>query len=297
MMDSGNHPLFDPAVTAAAERWVDFNKKPLERAGHNYLRYMVGDAPPGEQRYSHPELDDARNGLGAYGGLGFIIESGVKRSATDPNADLPARVDAYLILLKNFMKEKKHRREELRLVDAARAAKPPAFLPTNYFWANEGLQIRTFPVLDAKTGQRIDVPTANFLEDLIVKSTVPTPKGWLIDRNAAEAFEPLLQRHGLQYEKLPAPRPLNVQIGKLLRVEKEDDPVYGRYGGRTVVELQPAVQADIQAGFLYVPADQAGWRKAAVLLEPAMLYGLYQYPRFEKLVGPDGVVPVARVLE
>jgi hypothetical protein len=36
--------------------------------------------------------------------------------------------------------------------------------------------------------------------------------------------------------------------------------------------------------------------RAALLLEPSALYGLYQYPRYRALVGADGAIPVLRVV-
>ena len=36
--------------------------------------------------------------------------------------------------------------------------------------------------------------------------------------------------------------------------------------------------------------------RAALLLEPSALYGLYQYPKYRALVGADGAIPVLRVV-
>ncbi len=36
--------------------------------------------------------------------------------------------------------------------------------------------------------------------------------------------------------------------------------------------------------------------RAALVLEPASLYGLYQYPSHRALVGADGALPVLRVV-
>ena len=48
------------------------------------------------------------------------------------------------------------------------------------------------------------------------------------------------------------------------------------------------------------PLTPAGSRLAALaarpVLEPASLYGLYQYPRFKALAGKDGTLPVLRVV-
>jgi hypothetical protein len=33
------------------------------------------------------------------------------------------------------------------------------------------------------------------------------------------------------------------------------------------------------------------------VLEPAAMYGLYQYPRYKAMVGKDGILPVLRVVK
>jgi hypothetical protein len=36
--------------------------------------------------------------------------------------------------------------------------------------------------------------------------------------------------------------------------------------------------------------------RAALVLEPAALYGVYQYPRFRRFAAPGSVLPVLRVV-
>ncbi len=99
MMDTANNPLFDQDIYKAGVRWCEMVAEPLEKKGFNYTRYYVGGLPPNEeQRHSTLEMDDARNGLGAYGGLSFIIESGVKRGKENPQEDLAQRIAAYLTI-------------------------------------------------------------------------------------------------------------------------------------------------------------------------------------------------------
>ena len=134
-MDTANHPLFDETVYQHGLSWIDHMSGVLEAAGHNFSRYVVGDAPPeGELRYSTLDTDDGRNGLGAYGRLSFIIESGVRRSADDPNADLGLRVDAYLRIFHELMRSHEHRGKDLENLATLRAKyEVPKFLPVNYF--------------------------------------------------------------------------------------------------------------------------------------------------------------------
>jgi len=47
----------------------------MAQADNAFTRYYVGGPSPAVIRHSHPELDDARNGIGKQGGLSFSIES------------------------------------------------------------------------------------------------------------------------------------------------------------------------------------------------------------------------------
>ena len=83
----------------------------------------------------------------------------------------------------------------------------------------------------------------------------------------------------------------------LLRVEEEVDEVYSRYGGRQIVRRGEAKRTELPAGSLYVPLEGEAALRAALVLEPAAMYGLYQYPRHRALVAWDGTLPVLRVVK
>lgn len=297
-MDGLDNPLFDPRVVAAAQRWVDGAAAPLARAGHSYFRYTVGGLPPDEeQRHSAPDVDGALNAIGMYGGLSFIIEAAVTRAGGTPQADLGQRVDAYLVLLRRFLEESDRRREDLAVVEAARQRPLPAFIPTNYLWVNPGMAVSEFPLLEIASGRVVRIPTANLMTTVAVKSAVPTPLGYAVEPNAAPAFAALCERHGIPFETLSAPRPIRAELCTLVRVEEEFDETYARYGGRTIVRRQPAAARQLPAGALWVPLAGEAAVRAALVLEPAALYSLYQYPSYRALVSPDGAVPVLRVVE
>ena len=297
MMDGVNTPLYDPALAEAAQRWVESAAPVMERAGHAYVRYNVGGPPPEEeQRYSAFDADDARNGLGAYGVISFIIESGVKRAAPDPSADLGARVDAYLTLLWRFVVDASHRDADLATVERARAFKLAPFIPVNFFWANLGPRLTEAPVLDLATGQRKLVATPNFMHDAVVKKSVPTPLAYAVEPRAAALFGPMLERHGVTFEVLGAARPAVAERCRLLRVEDDFDELYGRYGGRQIVARDAAAPRELAAGTLLVSLDQAAAIRAALVLEPTMLYGMFAYPEYRALVGADQTIPVWRVV-
>ena len=296
-MDGLDNPHFDAERVAAARRWVDEAAAAEENAGHRFLRYWVGGAPPDdEQRHSAPDTDGGLNGIGAYGGLSFIIEAAVRHEAKDPSADLGNRVDAYLVLFRRFLEESGHRAADWVLVERARQFPLPAFLPSDALWVNPGGRVTEFPAVEVATGRVLRIPTANLMSELAVKRSVPTPLGYAIDAAAAAGIGALLTRHGIAFETLAAPRRVRAEAWTLLRVEEEFDEVYSRYGGRTIVKRGEARETDLAPGSLYVALEGADAVRAAILLEPSALYGLWQYPAFRPLVGANGEIPVRRVL-
>jgi hypothetical protein len=296
-MDGLNNPLFESGVAAAAQRWVDEAAAAEAKAGHSFLRYWVGDAPPeGEQRHSAPDVDGGLNAVGMYGGLSFIIEAAAFEGAGAPAGDLGNRVDAYLVLFWRFIAGDGHRQEDLAAIERARAKRLPGFLPVNYLWVNPSGKVTEFPVVETSTGRVLKIATANMMTEMAVKKTVPTPFGYAVIPAAAEAFRTLLDRHGIPFETLTAPRTASAETATLVRVEGEFDDVYSRYGGRQIVRRGEARATELAAGSLFVRLEGEAAVRAALALEPAALYGLYQYPKFRALAAKDGTLPVLRVV-
>ena len=295
-MDGLNNPLFDGGIVAAAARWVDEAADAEAKAGHPFLRYWVGEPPPdGEQRHSAPDIDGGLNAVGMYGALSFIIEAAAFEG-TAPAGDLGNRVDAYLVLYRRFLSGGTRRAGDLAAIERARERPLPPFLPTNYLWVNPGPTVTEFPVVEIATGRVVKVPTPNMMTEMAVKSSVPTPLGYAVLPAAAGAFRALLERHGIPFETLAAPRTVTAEAATLVRVEDDFDEVYSRYGGRQIVRRGEAREMELAAGSLFVPLEGEAATRAALVLEPAQLYGLYQYPRFKSLAGADGTLPVLRVI-
>ncbi len=299
MMDTANHPLFDDAVYRAGLRWIDHIGEVLGAAGYNFTRYVVGDAPPeGELRHSTLDTDDGRNGFGAYGGLSFIIESGVQRAAPDPNADLGHRVDAYLRILDELIFYDKFREKDSDIIARARTRnRLPKFLPINSFWGNVGQIITPVKVIEKDSGQTLDIATANFMHRRIVKTSVSTPRSYAIPAAYADSYSRLLDRHAIPYFELDEARNLTVESCYLRSVSEEYDDVYNRYSGLQIVTRNEPHGVELGEGSLLVPLEGTDGLRAALLLEPTLLYGLYQFDEYRELVSDDGLVPVLRVLQ
>jgi hypothetical protein len=296
-MDSLNNPLFDRRVRDAALRFVDSSAEVELRAGHGFLRYWVGGVPPDEeQRHSAPDVDGGLNGLGMYGGLSFIIEAAARHAEGDRDQDLGNRVDAYLVLFRHILRGDGQRAEDLAAIEQARRRPLPAFLPTNYLWVNPDAAVTEFPVVEQATGRVVHITTANMMTTMAVKRTVPKPRGYAVMAAAAAQFSGLLERHGIAFEELASTRSYEAEVCTLLRVEEEFDEVYSRYEGRQIVQRGEARVVDLPAGSLWVPLTGEAAVRAALILEPAAMYGLYQYPHFREMVGADGTLPVLRVV-
>jgi hypothetical protein len=297
-MDSLNNPLFDPAIRAAALRFLRTAADAEVRAGHPFLRSCVGGVPPDEeQRRAAPDIDGGLNGLGMYGGQSFIIEAAARHAEEGKrDQDLGNRVDAYLALFRAILAGDGHRVEDLAAIEAARRRPLPAFLPTNYLWVNPDAAVTAFPVIEIATGRVVEIPTANLMTTMAVKRSVPTPRGYAVAAPAAAQFRLLLERHGIPYEELAAVRSVEAETCRLERVEEEFDDVYSRYEGRQIVTRGAPAAVELAAGSLWVPLEGEAAVRAALVLEPASLYGLYQYPTYRALAGADGTLPVLRVV-
>jgi hypothetical protein len=241
------------------------------------------------------EVDDGRNGMGTLGALSFIIEAGVHHEAKEPDADLGERVDGYRILYRHLLGNQAWRDRIRGLSERARREPLPPFIATNVFWANLGGRVSTVKVLEIATGRVLEVPTANAMNDLVVKGSVPTPRAYAIDATAAARFIPVLEAQGLRWETLAAPRHAKIERVKFLRLEEPYDELYQRYKDRQVVARQPLADLELPAGTLIVPLDQDLARRAIQVLDPCLLYGLYGYPGFRELAKPGLDLPVSRL--
>lgn len=296
-MDAMNNPLFDRELMKIADCWVSAAGMAATHAGHPFLRYFVGGTPPDdEQRHSAPDIDSGMNAVGAHGGLSFIIEVAARKGDAATAKELGNRVHAYLVVLRYVLRGLCDIDKAYEAVAASRSRQLPEFLPTNYLWANPANAVTRFPVLDAASGEAVEVPTPNMMTEVVVKRSVPMPRGYAIEARAATELGALLDRHAIAYEKLEEARKLVVEACTLVRVEDDFDEVYSRYEGRQIVKRGEAAERELPPGSLWVPLEGESAVRAALLFEPASLYGLYQYATFRALVGEGGAIPVLRVV-
>lgn len=296
-MDAMNNPLFDRELMKIADCWVRAGGMAATQAGHPFLRYFVGGTPPDdEQRHSAPDIDSGMNAIGAHGALSFIIEAAARKGDEAVAKELGNRVHAYRVLLWYVLRGLCDYDKAYAVVETSRSRQLPAFLPTNYLWANSENAVTRFPVIDAVSGETVEVPTPNMMTDIVVKKSVPTPQGYAIEARAAKELGALLDRHAIPYETLAEARTFDAEACTLVRVEDDFDEVYSRYEGRQIVKRGEVTKRELPAGSLWVPLEGESAVRTALLLEPAALYGLYQYATFRALVGEGGAIPVLRVV-
>lgn len=152
-------------------------------------------------------------------------------------------------------------------------------------------------MIEKASGRVIQVTTPNMMTQVVVKRAVPRPAAYAIPAPAAGAFAALLERHAIPFERLSAPREIRAERCRLLRVDEDFDPMYDRYEGTQSIERKPAAPLTLPAGSLVVPLTGEPARRAVLVLEPTMVYGLHQYPTYRALVDAEGICPVVRVVE
>lgn len=298
MMDTANNPNFTDGIYSTGKWFCETVSPKMQKAGVNYTRYYVGGTPPNEElRYSSPEIDDARNGLASYGGLGFIIESGVNRDRKNPNDNLSERVRAYNLLFDEFAGNQEFRTRGLKVVKNSRSAQLPKYISTNYFWGNVGMQTHLVKVRDAHTNKTLEIETLNFMTDMIVKKSITRPIGYLIDAKSAERYRPLLESQDIDFDVLSKPTSYVVESCSLITIENSWDPVYSRYAGRQIVEQRNTALKSFQQGAIYIPVSKPNDRRDFILFEPTMLYGMYQYQHYFDTIDGATQIPVYRVMQ
>ncbi len=239
--------------------------------------------------------NDIRNGLGSYGVLSIIIESARYTSLRDGNADLGARVDAYYRLLTYLVKRTEDRSALRNILYEARTEELPPFLPVHYFWGNVGLRITDEIVREYESGADVVVPTANFQHDRIVKRTLPRPQAYAIPAEHAHPFLDLLEKHQVDFQILSEAQTLTAEVTR--RNARHPGLEYNdTTSSAWALELRPAEEVTLEPGSVLIPATHGtSGRKAALILEPSLVEGLYEAEPFGGLEDSEGNLPVLRI--
>jgi hypothetical protein len=129
--------------------------------------------------------------------------------------------------------------------------------------------------------------------------SLPLPRGWLIPKNTAESARlagalDRLRWHGIQIKELAADAQIAVERFSIVDMTKAPKVFQGHQEARLKGTFDRA-QLTVQAGSLYIPANQPLARLAFYLLEPESDDGLVTWNIIEEGVGPGQTYPIYRV--
>ncbi|MBF0410452.1 MAG: DUF2817 domain-containing protein [Candidatus Riflebacteria bacterium] len=297
MLDTANNPYFSDLLYAEGGRWIKVMENAFALSPHKFSQYFVGGPPPEKEiRPSTLEMDDARNSLAAEGRLSFLIESGRFLNSDDPYSDLPARIDAYILILREFLYNTKEIVRSREAVIKANSNTLPELIPVNCFWGRTSGEVKKHTVFDKKTGRTINVSAANIMNERILKKFVPTPKGYIIDPCLAEAMKTLLSRHSIRFYQFSKALPVKLEKYKMIRIEKEPDDIYNRYEDRQIVEICRASWYKVPENSLYVPVKETNDIPAVLLLECSQLYGILTSEMMKNFAQPGKILPISRAI-
>jgi hypothetical protein len=130
--------------------------------------------------------------------------------------------------------------------------------------------------------------------------TLPLPKGWLIPKNTADSsrLSAALERlrwHGVEIKEVGADAQVAVERFSIADMTKAPKPFQGHQEARLKGTFDKA-QLTVQAGSLYIPANQRLARLAFYLLEPESDDGLVTWNIIEDGIGPGQTYPIYRVI-
>jgi hypothetical protein len=130
--------------------------------------------------------------------------------------------------------------------------------------------------------------------------SVALPRGWLIPKNTADgkrlaAALERLRWHGVQIREVGADAQIAVERFSITDMTKAPKAFQGRQETRLKGAFDRA-QLTVQAGSLYVPANQPLARLAFYLLEPESDDGLVTWNIIEEGIGPGQTYPIYRVV-
>jgi hypothetical protein len=131
--------------------------------------------------------------------------------------------------------------------------------------------------------------------------TLPMPKGWVIPKNSADTtrFAAALDRlrwHGIKVEEAAVDAQVAVERFSITDMTKAPKAFQGHQEARLKGTFAKA-QLSVQAGSLFIPANQPLARLAFYLLEPESDDGLVTWNIIEEGIAPGQTYPIYRVTD
>lgn len=243
----------------------------IEADGFRFHRYIVGS--PFEDkvvRYSTTAINDARQSMGMYNTLSFIIEG--KRYGNLTN-EIQRRTEGQVSAMVNFLKTtEKHARDMLSIVSKARsniAKNGQSFIQMDYF-PNPDTPTLHFPVFDLNSWTHTHRHLEFFKPLVKVEKSVGRPAAYCFAASETRLAE-LLQRHRIPLKVLRKDQPLATETYLVKHITDASDEEKHTYR----LDVEKTVQNEtLQAGAIIVPVDGAAANLVPLLLEPESTWGI-----------------------
>ena len=152
------------------------------------------------------------------------------------------------------------------------------------------MTVTEFPVLEAATGRTLRIPTANMMTTWRSSRACRRRSATRSSRGGRADFKPLLERHGIPFEKLD--RAEEVRAERARSCASRTSSTRSTRATRAGRSCRGSRRPRATPGTLWVPLEGEAAVRAALVLEPAALYGVYEYPRFKPRRAGLGSLPV-----
>ncbi len=281
-VEIGDNPALPPGVHALAR---DLLPALIARitAGGLPAQHYIGEITSSHQPISNGGLTlrNFRNTAAATGAVSLLVETRL-----DPHHDhyptyrnIAVRVTRQRLCIRSFLAEIAARRSEI-LTRTAAARRPvtgtelPLF--ADYVPDPQHPTV-TLPLrrLDTRALEQVEFPDHR---RVVTADAVRVPARLVVTAHV-ELLAPFLDRHGIRYEALSAPRREVVMTDRFAQRPA--------VRGRLALAAERREQIELPAGSLVVDLAQPGGLAALLLLDPRSPSSVFRYPDYATWVEPD----------
>jgi hypothetical protein len=233
--------------------------------------------------------------MGIYHSLSFLIEG---MNGETVEANIRERTRQQLETIKSFLAFfGDHAPEVKALVQAARAdltgesISEEVSLVMDYV-PDPGNPTVSVGVIEIESGQKGTRVIEAFHPLVESQLSITRPVGYAIPGDLAQVIS-ALERHGIDFTRLEAPRPASLESYRILSVtetEKEDKDFL-----EVTVDVESRVEM-MPEGTVIVLCDQLASNLIPILLEPQSQWGLAPLPDFVGMLTVGADYPIKRIL-
>ncbi len=212
-----NPNIDDEIITFSRVCFLPEFSRILSEDGIRFHQYIVGNPfENNRMRYSTTAINDARNGMGIYNTLSFILEG--KKYCSDLD-NIEQRTEKQLIALQGFLRLVDEHSDEIYTIIANARQKilhPSAndvniaHLQMDYF-PLEGKDQLDFPVFNLYTWKPEIRRFGNFHSDVRIKKSVEKPLAYIFSPENTDLIE-ILKKHNIRMYELLGKSDIKLEI-------------------------------------------------------------------------------------